>query len=118
MSYDYSGIGKAEALLVFAALAASPLVWITNGLLGGLTFWVLCRICTWLANKEVLLANIAAADIQTLAQKGNFDGSLDEAFKAIHGNPNQLTQAQRKAIDDKVILAFRNFATFGSLSNS
>ncbi len=117
-NYDYSGIGKAEALLVFSALAASPAVWFTNGIAGQITFWFLTQICTWFANKEVLILNIAATDIQTIMQKGDFDASFDNAFKAIHGNPDKLTSEQKAAIDAPVIAAFRKFAVFGQLRSS
>jgi hypothetical protein len=117
-NYDYSGIGKAEALLVFSALAASPLVWFTTGFPGTVTFWLLTKACTWLANKEVMIMNLAAADINTIAEHKVFDGSFDEAFKEIHGNPNQLSQAQKASIDNKVIAAARAFFTFGSLRDS
>ena len=116
-NYDYSGIGKAEALLVFSALAASPSAWITNGIFGKIVFQLLCWACTWFANKEVLILNVAATDLQTLVQKGSFDASFDAAFQAIHGNPNQLTSAQKAAIDAPVIAAFNKFAVFGQPSS-
>ena len=114
-NYDYSGIGKAEALLIFSAMAASPAAWFTNGIAGTITFWFLCQMCTWLANKEVLVLNVMATDIQTLIQEGSFDATFDQAFQAIKGNPNKLTDAQKAAIDAPVIAAFNKFALFGQL---
>lgn len=116
-NYDYSGIGKAEALLIFSALAASPAVWFTNGIAGQVTFWFLTQVCTWLANREVLVLNVIATDIQTISQKGAFDGSFDDAFAAILAAKEKLTPAQKAAIDAPVKAAFRKFAVFGQLRN-
>ncbi len=112
-NYDYSGIGRAEALLIFSAIASTSWVFITNGALGKFTFWVLEQACTWLANKEMLILNVVVTDIQTILQRGDFDASFDDAFKAIHGNPDKLTPEQKAAIDKPVIDAFRKFAVFG-----
>lgn len=71
----------------------------------------------WMADKGLIILNIAAADINTIAEKESFDGSFDEAFKEIHESKDRLTPEQKKAIDDKVIFAFRKFATFGELRN-
>ena len=114
-NYDYSGIGKAEALLIFSALAASPSAWLTNGLLGQFTFSFLCYFCTWLAGKEVMVLNVVATDIQTLVQQGGFDATFDEAFAAIQASKTQLTAAQKAAIDAPVMAAFNKFAVFGQL---
>jgi len=117
-NYDYSGIGRAEALLLFSALAASPWAVLTNGFLGSIVFWILTKICTGLANKEVMVLNVGATTLQTIMQKGEFDATLDAAFKAIKGNPDRLSAAEKAKIDDPVIAAFRKFAVFGQLRNS
>lgn len=114
-NYDYSGIGKAEALLVYSALAASSVSWLTNGLFGKFTFWILQAACTWLANKEVMVLNIAATDIQTIIQAGEFDATFDDAFKKITAAKDPLTPEQKAAIDQPVIEAFKRFAVFGQL---
>lgn len=111
--YHYEGIGKAGALMLFGALAASPLSWLATGFLGRITFSILEMICTWLAGKGVILLNIAVADIQTISQKRDFDGSFRDAFTEIAGNPHRLSAEDRKRIDEKVKAAFRKFATFG-----
>lgn len=116
-NYDYSGIGKAEALLVFSAIATSQVAWLTAGFLGKVSFQLLWWACTWLANKEVLVMNLAATDIQILFQKGEFDASFDNAFKQIHASPNGLTPEQKAAIDAPVKAAFAKFAVFSQLPN-
>jgi len=75
-------------------------------------------MCTWLANKEVLILNVMATDIQTLIQQGSFDATFDQAFEAIKGNPSKLTPEQKAAIDAPVIAAFNKFAVFGQLRNN
>jgi len=116
-NYQYEGIGKAGALVIFAWLASTPLVFLTNGILGKFVFFILTRFCAYLAGKGIMILNIAVADIQIVAQKNDFDGSFDEAFKEIHGQRDKLTPEQKKAIDDKVIRAFRKFADFGGVRN-
>lgn len=116
-NYQYEGIGKAGALVIFAWLAASPFAFLTTGILGKIVFFIVSKITTYAATKGVMILNVAIADIQTIAQKDDFDGSFDEAFKEIHGNRDKLTPAQKKAIDDKVIAAFRKFASFGVRNN-
>ncbi len=98
---------------MFAALAASPFSWFTNGLAGEITFWLLQQFSMWMADKGLIILNVAAADINTISEKNDFDGSFDQAFKEIHENEDRLTPEQKKAIDDKVIKAFRQFAAFG-----
>lgn len=117
-NYDYSGIGKAEALLIFSALAASPAAWLTNGILGKIVFWSLSNFLTWLTGKGIMVLNVLVADVQTLGEKGDFDGSFDAAFAAIHEHPERLTPEQKTAIDKPVINAFRKFAVFGQLRDN
>jgi hypothetical protein len=115
-NYDYSGFGKAEALLIFSVLAANPsTVWLTTGFIGSVFFALLSFICTKFANVGIMLINIAATDLQTLVQSGNFDGSFDDAFKKILASKDPLTAAQKAAIDAPVIAAFQQFAVFGQL---
>lgn len=110
-NYDFQGIGKAAALLEFSALAASPVSWLTNGVLGQITFWLLTQMNAYLASKGLILLNIGIANVQVLSQKSDFDQSLDEAYQALRSG--SLTEVQKKALDDKVIAAFNNFADFG-----
>lgn len=117
-NYDYSGIGKAEALLIYSALAASSWAFLTTGFLGTVVFQLLTYICTQLANVEVLILNVAATDIQTLIGQGDFDATFDQAFKQIQANKDKLTTAQKAKIDAPVIAAFTKFAIFGQLSNN
>lgn len=98
---------------MFSGLAASPLAWLTTGLVGKITFWFLTKFTEWLASNGLIILNIGVANVQTLIEKSAFDKTFEEAFKAIHGNPDRLTEEQKKSIDDKVISAFRKFASFG-----
>ena len=114
--YRYEGIGKASALVIFAWLGASSFSVFTTGPLGRFTFYILEQFCTYLAGRGIVLLNITVADIQIVGQKKDFDGSFAEAFKEIHGNPKRLTPEQKKAVDEKVMRAFRRFADFGGAS--
>lgn len=64
----------------------------------------------WLANKGLMVLNIAAISVQGDWDQKAFDKAMDEALGqvAVGG----LTPAQMKEIDDKVITAFRKFAVF------
>lgn len=111
--YDFEGIGKAGALLMFSGLAASPFVWFTTGIQGKIVFWLLVQLNKFLASNGLILLNIGIANVQVLIQENAYDKSFDDAFDAIHGNPKRLTEAQKKAIDAPVIAAFDKFANFG-----
>lgn len=113
MKYRFEGIGKLGATLMFSALAASPLAWLTNGLVGKIVFFLLTEFSMFLSNHGLIILNMAIADLKTLSEKKNFDGAFDDAFKEIHEKRERLTPEEKKRIDDKVISAFRDFASFG-----
>lgn len=62
--------------------------------------------------------NVAVTDIQIIFQKGDYDASFDNAFKAINGNRDKLTPEQKAEIDAPVMAAFRAFGVFGQLRSS
>lgn len=113
MKYRFEGIGATSATLTIAALAASPLAWLTQGIQGRIVFHVLKWLYMGLASKGLIVLNIGAAKVEVLVQKGEFDGSMDEAFKLINERQGKLTPAEIKAVDDKVIIALRKFGRFG-----
>lgn len=112
MKYRFEGIGALGATLIFAGIAASPLSWLTNGVIGKFVYAVLQYACMWLADKGIIIMNIGIADLKTLSEKSGFDGSFEDAFKEIHEKKERLTPEDKKRIDDKVIDAFRKFASF------
>ena len=111
--HDLSGIGKASALLTMKLLAASPLAPLTGGFGGKITYWFLTWMYTRLASVGLVVLNVGAAAVQTLAEKEEFDGSFDDAFKIINERKGILTDEETKSIDDKVIRAFRRITDFG-----
>lgn len=113
MKNKFEGIGSASASLTFALLAGSPLAWLTLGIQGKITFWILKQIYMRLADKGVIVLNIGAAKVSTLVERSDFDGSFDSAFEIINKRKGNLSDAEIKAIDDKVISALRKFTDFG-----
>lgn len=111
--YNFEGIGKATALLLFSGLAASPFAWFTVGLQGKIVFWLLTQLGKWFASTGLVLLNVGIANVQVLSQQSNYDGAFDVAFRAIADRNGRLTLAEKKAIDDRVIAAFDRFADFG-----
>lgn len=114
--HKFEGIGKASALATFAAMALNPaLVWFTQGLQGRILFWILSGFYSRLASLGLVMVNVGVANAETLEEKGDFDGSFDDAFKAINEKQGRLTPEDIVKIDDGVIRAFRKFAVFGRL---
>lgn len=114
--YDFQGIGKASATVTIAALAANPsTLWLTTGFVGSMFYWLLTQFYSKLASVGLVILNVGIADVQIITQHSEFDGSFDDAFKLINAGP--LTDEQKSAIDNKVISAFKSFASFGSVSD-
>jgi hypothetical protein len=116
--YDFQGIGKAEALLVFSYLATTPLAPITQGFWGKVIFWILTQLGSLAASYGLVLLNLGIENVQIIIQKGSFDGSFDEAFKAINEKGGKLTPKEKQEIDAPVMLAFDGFADFGVHGNA
>ena len=117
MKYHFEGIGEAGAATIIAGLSANPnTIFLTKGFVGKIIFFLLKRFCMFLADKGLIVMNLGAAKVQTIADKGTFDGSWDTAEKLIEGIRNEgreLTDEEIKEIDQQVIDAFRKFANFG-----
>lgn len=113
MKYRFEGIGATSATLTIAALAASPLAWFTQGLQGRIVFHLLKWLYMGLASKGLIVLNIGVSKVEVLVQKGQFDGSMDEAFKIINERQGKLTPEEIHSIDSKVIVALRKFGRFG-----
>lgn len=114
--YKFDGIGKAGAVATFAALAANPsTLWLTQGFIGKVIFYLLTMLYSRLASAGLVILNVGVAKVEVLIEQKEFDGSFDEAFKIINAKGGALTEAEKRAIDSKVIAAFRNFAAFGKV---
>ena len=112
--YDFSGIGKGSALLLFTALAAGSGAFLTQGIVGSVIFWLATKFFSYMASLGLILVNVGVANVQTLSQQKEFDGTFDDAFRII--NSKKITKEEGDAIDNKVIAVFRKFARFGELS--
>ena len=107
--YQFDGIAKFNATVIFTAMAASPLAFLTTGLLGRFTFFALTKLGNVIANKGLIIANVGVDYVLTLNQKGNFDSIIEDALKEVKDKKGRLTDAEKKAIDDKVIASFKLF---------
>lgn len=83
-----------------ASLLAGPFKGIVDKLLGYLT--------VYLANKGLLIINLGAIFIEGEIDQKSFDKAMDEALEKV--KYKNLSDEERKEIDDEVIKAFRNFA--------
>lgn len=112
VKYQFPGIAKFNALLLFTALGSSPAAFLTNGLLGKFVYFFLNRFGNWLANQGLALANMGVDALIISEQHGNYEQVMDEAFEEIKKKKGRLSPEERKKIDDKVKDAFREFAPF------
>lgn len=106
--YDFPGIRKAgtagiKALLALTSwgtwLIASPFMPIVD-------FW-LDWISEWLANRGLIMINVASFYIGGKFDQDKFDSAMEEGLKK--AKAPGLTDKQKKVIDDAVIDAFRKF---------
>ena len=108
--YDFKGIKKFGAKGLLLALETVPVV-------GKLLKWglrapleILLEWCVnWLANKGLVVLNIAAIAVEGEWDQKQFDDAMERAFKQIEAGGGKLTPEQIKAIDDEVIKAARRF---------
>lgn len=108
--YDFKGIKKWGAVGLKAALASTPYTaWILKG--GKLTDLVLEFIANWLANNGLVVFNLGAIYVEGEWDQKQFDANMDDAMSkiTIKGGRDKLSAAEKKAIDDEVIKAARDF---------
>ncbi len=113
MKHKFEGIGEASATATLSAIATSSMAWAATGVIGRVVFALLKWFYMALANRGLILLNVGIAHIQVMSQKENFDGTFDEAFKALNEKGSALTDEEKKQIDDRVISALRKFVDFG-----
>lgn len=107
--YDFKGIKKFGAKGLLSALGSTPF----GALILKWGFGSSIEICfewfaNWLANKGLIVLNVAAIQIEGEWDQKAFDAAMDEALSQVKSG--LLTPQQQKEIDDKVIRAFRKFA--------
>lgn len=112
-----NGIGDASATLVLAALAASAsTVFLTSGLTGKISFWLLSKLFSTLASLGLVILNVGAEKLLTAVDKAKYDGSWETAEKMmqeIQRTGRDLSPEEIQKIDEGVINAFRKFAKIG-----
>lgn len=95
-------------------LAATPLNFLTIGFWGKITHWILSRLYTWLASNGLTLLNVGIANVQVASQKSDWEAAIMEAWAIVDNKTKELSDAEKKKIDDKVRSAHRKFASFGT----
>lgn len=113
MKYQFSGIGDKTATITMMLLASTPLAFLTIGFWGTITHWALSRLYMWLASNGLILLNIGIANIQVALQRDDWDKALAEAWAIVDNKTKELSDAEKKKIDDRVRAAHRKFAAFG-----
>ena len=112
VKYQFDGIAKFNATLIFTALAGSS--WgsfLTSGFVGRLVFFFLEKFGNWMANQGLAMANIGVDILITAHEKKNYDAVLEEAIHQVQSKRN-LTQEEIDAIDEKVKAAAKKFIAF------
>lgn len=110
--YDFPGI-KAwgakglEALISTTTWGAALLTKVP--LVGMIIDGAFELLVNFLANKGLVILNIGAIIIDGNFDQKSFDQAMDAAIKASGTHPDDLTDQQKKAIDDTVIKALRKF---------
>jgi len=113
--YKLDGLARLNAAWMFAALAASPLSFLTNGILGKVVFQGLVYLGNILANNGLALLNLGIDFVAIKFDKKNYNEAIDAGIEArdrIIGLRGRLTQEEKDEIDAPVKDAFRDFAGF------
>lgn len=112
VKHNFDGIARASATMVFTAMAASPMAFITRGVLGQVTFFFLKKVMNWSANQGLAILNLGVDSLRIAQEKRTFDRQISEALAKVQATKRRLTQEEKNEIDAPVIDAFRRFARF------
>ncbi len=109
--YDFKGIKKWGALGIETVLSTTPYVGAALKLpvIGTLLKGALEFLVNWFANEGLLVINVGAIAIEGQWDQKDFDDHMIQALKVVEDSRGQLTDAQKKAIDNEVIKYFRKF---------
>lgn len=108
--YDFPGIKKFGAAGIKAALSLSPYTaWLLKA---PLLDTLLEAIANWFANQGLIVINLGIIYVDGELDQKAFDKAMDQAIEK--SKVPGLSDAQKKAIDDDVVQAFRNFARITS----
>ena len=98
-----------------SAMAGGPLAFLTTGVLGKITFFVLKKIMNGFANNGLAVLNLGVDIISINFQERDFNEAMRAALIArdkIISKKGKLTKEEINAIDQPVKDAFRRFARF------
>lgn len=99
--------------MLMVILAGNPVTaFLAVGVWGKVIHWVAAKFFGWLAGQGVMVANVGIAKIDTLIAKNDFESAFSEAFKIIEQRKGQLSAAEARKIDDRVIRALRKFGSY------
>lgn len=116
--YDFSGIQKWGAIGIETLISTSSAfgaALMKFPVVGTLIDGIIKLFVNYLANQGLVLINIGAIIVNGNFDQEAFDSAMDKAIAS--AKVEGLTDAQKKAIDDSVIKAFRKFADLGATVN-
>lgn len=111
--YDFPGIRKAGATAVKALIVATGWgAWIFASPFRFVADFILEWCMEWLANRGLLILNLGAIWVDGKIDQNAFDNAMETAIQKaqIPG----LSIEEKRAIDEKVKEAFREFARIGN----
>lgn len=111
IKYQFDGISKMTSLLLFNAMASGPWFFLTQGMLGRFTMFLLKKFSKWALNQGLVIVNIGIDIIEIEMDKRAFDDAMEQAIKKVQSK-RKLTPGEIKAIDADVKKAFKEFVRF------
>lgn len=112
MKHQLDGIGGAAATGTMMLLATTPLAWLGVGAWGTATHFILTKFYTWLAGNGLILANVGISNVQIAMEKNEWERVIAEAWEIVDDKTKELSDAEKKRIDDRVRAAHRKFGAF------
>lgn len=111
--YDFPGIRKAGAVALKAIISSTGWgVAVFSSPFKPVAEFVIEWIAEYLTNKGLLMVNVATILVDGEIDQHRFDACLDAAIEKL--KIPGLTVDEKRAIDDKVKNAFREFARVGN----
>jgi len=106
--YDFPGIRKAGAVALKAVLATTSFgAWVVKSPFSKAFDLFAEWAIEWLTNRGLLIINVGAIYVNGELDQKRFDAAMEIALEK--AKAPGLSEAQKKAIDDEVLKAFRAF---------
>jgi len=113
VKHKLDGIGSKAATATMMLLASTPMAWLAVGAWGTATHYLLTKLFSWLAGNGLILANVGISNIEIALQKNEWEKIINEAWTIVDNKTKELSDDEKKRIDDRVRDAHRKFASFG-----